>query len=370
MATKASSDAAWRRQGGSGDGRSVERAVATTAAPIAVPSAPSRPSMPRHWLTRRRLLLAAFQFIVLLISAGVIVGLLQKVNPGMVIQKSGHVAWSRVWLAIALNIPVSALRAWRSQYLVDRLGYRVPWLRMAGSQLAGQTLSWLTPAAAGDMVRPYMWRNWDGVPVSAGVAAVLYERLVTVFQMGVLGGWLATAVFLPAAAVAGLSVVALVVLLAPWWMSVLTRRLHRTEHTGGRPGIVAGLLRALVRLQDLGLSLRVAVIFTSLTLGVFLLSGFQILLIAWGVGAGLALWVAVSAYCLSQLAGSVSTLPFGLGATDVVVIGLLTATGMGAVSAAAITILLRLATTLPLGIAGAIGILILGRPRLPDGDQP
>jgi uncharacterized membrane protein YbhN (UPF0104 family) len=61
----------------------------------------------------------------------------------------------------------------------------------------------------------------------------------------------------------------------------------------------------------------------------------------------------------------VSTLPFGLGATDVVVISLLTAAGVGAVSAAAITILLRLATTLPLGIAGALGILVLGRPRIP-----
>jgi len=132
---------------------------------------------------------------------------------------------------------------------------------------------------------------------------------------------------------------------------------------------MAGALRATVRLQDLGLSFRVAVVFTALTLGVFLLSGFQILLLAWGVGAGLALWVAVSAYCLSQVAGSVSTLPFGLGATDVVVISLLTAAGLGAVSAAAVTILLRLATTLPLGIAGALGILILGRPRIPiDGD--
>jgi uncharacterized membrane protein YbhN (UPF0104 family) len=208
------------------------------------------------------------------------------------------------------------------------------------------------------------------VPVSSGVASVLYERLVTVFQMGVLGGWLAAAVFLPAAAVAGLSAVAVAVLLAPWWLSILTQRLHRSEYSDGRSGIVAGVLRAVVRLQDLGLSFRVAAVFTSLTLGVFLLSGFQILLIAWGVGAGLALWVAVSAYCLSQLAGSVSTLPFGLGATDVVVISLLTAAGMGAVSAAAITILLRLATTLPLGIAGAIGLLVLGRPSLPAGNQP
>jgi len=358
LATKASCDAVWRHEAIAGERPASRRSDTEEAT-----------ASGRHWLTRRRLLIAGLQLVVLLISAGVIVGLLHKVNPGQVIQKSGHVSWSLVWLAIGINIPVSALRAWRSQFLVNRFGYRVPWPRMAGTQLAGQTLSWLTPAAAGDLVRPYMWRNRDGVPVSSGVAAVLYERLVTVFQMGVIGGCLAAAVFLPGLAVAGLSAAALAMLFAPWWISLATRRAHRIETVDGRRGLMAGALRATVRLQDLGLSFRVAVVFTALTLGVFLLSGFQILLLAWGVGAGLALWVAVSAYCLSQVAGSVSTLPFGLGATDVVVISLLTAAGLGAVSAAAVTILLRLATTLPLGIAGALGILILGRPRIPiDGD--
>ena len=358
MATKPSCDADWRRQATFGDEGADDSGTGAGAT-----------ASRRGWLTRRRVLIAVVQLVVLAISVGVIVGLLHKVNPAMVIQKSGHVAWSRVWLAIALNIPITALRAWRSQFLVDRLGYRVPWRRMAGTQLAGQTLSWLTPAAAGDMVRPYMWRNRDSVPVSAGVAAVLYERLVTLFQLGVIGALLATGVLLPAAAVVGLSAVAVGLLLAPWWLSVLTRRAHRTEFADGRGGIVAGALRALVRLQDLGVSLRVASVFTALTMGVFVLSGVQIVLLAWGVGAGLALWVAISAYCLSQVAGSVSTLPFGLGATDVVVISLLTAAGVGAVSAAAITILLRLATTLPLGIAGALGILVLGRPRIPAEAQ-
>jgi hypothetical protein len=40
------------------------------------------------------------------------------------------------------------------------------------------------------------------------------------------------------------------------------------------------------------------------------------------------------------------------------------------VGAAAVTILLRLATTLPLGLAGALGILVLGRPRIPVEATP
>ena len=34
--------------------------------------------------------------------------------------------------------------------------------------------------------------------------------------------------------------------------------------------------------------------------------------------------------------------------------------------AVAVTVLVRLAMTLPLGIAGAVGIMLLGRPRIPD----
>jgi hypothetical protein len=36
------------------------------------------------------------------------------------------------------------------------------------------------------------------------------------------------------------------------------------------------------------------------------------------------------------------------------------------VDAVAVTVLVRVAMTLPLGIAGAIGIMLLGRPRIPE----
>jgi uncharacterized protein (TIRG00374 family) len=332
------------------------------AAPQPLPATGAR----HRWLSRRGLLLLGLQLAVLVVSAGVIVLLLRRVDPGAVIRSAGHVSWRLVGLAIALNIPPTLLRALRSQLLVSRLGHHVPFWRMNVVDLAGQTMSWITPAATGDLSRPYLWRNRDRVPVSAGVAVVVYERLVTLTQLGLVGGVLAASVYLPPAAVAGLGTVALVLLAAPWWLSLLTRRFAPREQAARRTGLVGGLLRALVDLEELGLSARLTGLFALCTLLVFAFSGLQIMVLASGLGVGLGLGVAIAAYCASQVAGSISTLPFGIGASDAVMVGLLAAGGLARVDAAAIALLVRLAITLPLGMAGAAGILALGRPRIPE----
>ena len=307
--------------------------------------------------------------VALAISALAIFLLIEKVNLRAALGDVGHISIRLVLLVVALNIPTTLLRALRSQVLVRHLGHRVPFLRMNGVDLAGQTLSWITPAATGDLSRPYLWRNHDRVPVSAGVAVVIYERLVTLAQMGAVGGVLAAAVYLPPAAVLGIAAAALVVLAGPWWLSLVTRHYSGPGLGVGRRGLVGGLLRSLDQLQELGRSARLTALFAVITLLVFVISGLQVLLLVWGVKAAVGLGVAVAAFCLSQVAGSVSTLPFGIGATDVVTIALLVAGGVPRLDAVAVTVLVRLVMTLPLGTAGALGILILGRPRLP-ADEP
>jgi uncharacterized membrane protein YbhN (UPF0104 family) len=307
---------------------------------------------------------------VLAVCAAVIVLLLRRVDPSSILRQTSHVSWRLVGFAIALNLVPTLLRAARSQLLVRRLGHPVPFLRMNGVDLAGQTLSWITPAATGDLARPYMWRTHDRVPVTAGVAVVVYERLVTLGQMGAIGGVLAAAIYLPPAAVAGLAVAACAALAAPWWVSHLTRG-HLSRQAGAeRGGILGGLLRSLLRLEDLGLSARLTAAFAAFSLLIFLVSGLQVVVLAWAVGAGTGLGVGIAAYCISQVAGSVSTLPFGIGAADLVTWSLLMAGGMPRAEAVAVTLLVRLAVTLPLGVAGALGIAVLGRPRLTPEPSP
>ncbi|HXZ99741.1 MAG TPA: lysylphosphatidylglycerol synthase transmembrane domain-containing protein [Candidatus Binatia bacterium] len=356
--TKPSADALWR---GGRTGVSPEPLVHhPPATAVTAPLAAPRPSL----LSRRRLILTGLQLIVFAISALVIWLLLRKVNLAAAVSDAGHLSWRLLALAIALNIVPTVLRAMRSQLLVQRLGHRVPFLRMNGVDLAGQTLSWITPAATGDLSRPYLWRTHDRVPVSTGVAVVIYERLATLLQLGVVGGVLAATVYLPIPVVVGVAAAGAIFLVAPWWVSLLTRRFIPAT-AGRRPGLVGGFARALVQLERLGLSLKVTAVFAVLSLAVFVVSGLQVLLLVWGIGFGANLGVAIAAYCVSQVAGSISTLPFGFGATDAVMLGLLMAGGLARVDAVAVTVLARLVMTLPLGAAGAASIMLLGRPEIP-----
>jgi len=70
------------------------------------------------------------------------------------------------------------------------------------------------------------------------------------------------------------------------------------------------VLRSLVQLEELGLAPRLGAVFAFYSLAVYAVSGFQILLLVWGLGAGVTLGVAIAAYCVSQVIGSLSTLPF------------------------------------------------------------
>ena len=77
------------------------------------------------------------------------------------VSKAGHVSWRLVGVAIALNLVTTLLRARRSQILSpDASASDVPFVRMNWVDLAGQTLSWLHPAASGDLSRPTS-RNHD-----------------------------------------------------------------------------------------------------------------------------------------------------------------------------------------------------------------
>lgn len=64
-----------------------------------------------------------------------------------------------------------------------------------------------------------------------------------------------------------------------------------------------------------------------------------------------------------MLAGILSALPFGLGAADVVKAVILIGIGVDATVAGTAFLLLRVITTLPLGLAGGAASLLLTRPH-------
>ena len=328
------------------------------AAPAAAPVDGATPGTP----ARRVLLSRVTRVASIVVSLAALAILLRRVDLPAALRTAEDEPWQPLVAAVALNVVATWLRSTRSQIVLNSLDHEVQRWRMAASQLAGQVLSWVSPVAAGDFVRPYLWRSHDGVPLTPGVVTVLYERIFSFGQLVVLGAVCAApfAVHGPAlAAVAGAGVVLLAL---PWLVAGMIRRpapgaggfaasrgwRDRFAHAGGQLWRLAG---------DGPLSLR----FTVLTTAVVAVCAFQIQLLAGGVGIALPFWVAAAAFALSQVVGSVSSLPFGIGPADAVLVAFLVHAGTGSAGALAITLLTRLAVTVPLGLAGAVTYLRLSR---------
>jgi uncharacterized protein (TIRG00374 family) len=91
--------------------------------------------------------------------------------------------------------------------------------------------------------------------------------------------------------------------------------------------------------------------FCALSTVIFAISGAQVWLLVIALGGAVPYLVAIAAYCISQVAGSVSSLPFGLGTGDAILVLILAQAGVAAHVGAAAAILLRLTTTLPIAVA-------------------
>jgi uncharacterized protein (TIRG00374 family) len=274
---------------------------------------------------------------------------------------------------LALNVPVTVVRALRTRLVLDRLGHRVGWPSLVRAQLAGQTLSSLTPAASGDLVRAWLWRRDDDVPATRGVAAVVYERILSLVLLLATGA----AFFAPSiggpSAVAGICLGAALLTLTPWALTRLdaARRAAASVllHASRLPGL-KGRTRPLQRMGGEVASLagdqRLLLAFTATTLVVFVLSGLQVWLLVTGMGGAVSVAGATGVYGLSQAGGSVSALPFGIGPADAVVVGMLLRTGTAFGIGTSVALLLRGTVTLPIALAATAAMAGRTRPSVDE----
>ena len=273
-----------------------------------------------------------------------------------------------VLVALVLNVPVILLRAYRAQVIIGRLNQRVSMRTMVPIQLVGQTSSSLTPAASGDYVRAYLWRRSNGIPVRAGAAVVTFERLyslglliavslllITLPRHGVIG-WVLVAAGLVAATFAPLLFDLFPPALERWALGKVTRGRFLGRFAEGAIGML-DQFRILMRAQ-------VMLAWTSfLTLAIFVLSGAQVWLAIAALGHRVPITQAVAAYTTSQVAGIVSTLPFGIGSADAILVTVFAGYGVTVTLAATVAVLLRALTTLPQGLAGLAAYLLIEKPE-------
>ena len=313
-------------------------------------------------------------------AVGIAIGLLLtailvwRTGPSRVAQSLQHADMLLLAAALVLNVPVILLRSWRSRLVLDRLDARVPMWRITTSQVIGLTLSGVTPAASGDLVRAYLWNRADGVPVRTGTLVVIFERVWSLVLMGLLG-LSAVAVQVGDWRLGAVAVVSWVCLGLPWlgnrtglltWgltqlarLPLVRRLATQVERSADEAALVA---------EDLVLQAQ----FLALSLIVFVLGGAQVWLLVIGVGATVPVMAAIGAYCLSQVGGSISSLPFGLGAGDALLVVILAQAGLAAHLGAGVAILLRIATTLPIAVAaaGALAVSLPVRRSLERASTP
>jgi uncharacterized membrane protein YbhN (UPF0104 family) len=280
--------------------------------------------------------------------------------------------------ALVLNIPIVLLRALRAQVALRSLGHKVPFGSMVPVQLVGQTTSTVTPAASGDYVRAYIWRRTQSIPVRDGAAVVTFERIYSLSLLIVVTvllitlprhGWIGWA-----AVAAGL----LVATLAPAAVEPVTppalERWALGRITGGRllSRFTEGALETADNLRRLFRSPGLLTQTSALTIAVFVLSGVQVMLLLTGLGDSVRITEAVAVYTTSQVAGILSTLPFGLGVADAILVTLLSGYGVGLADSATTAVLFRATSTVPLALAGLVAYSRLGgRSRTePVGDDP
>jgi uncharacterized protein (TIRG00374 family) len=302
------------------------------------------------------------QRVAAAVGVGVLGVLLWRAGPAQVWAALRTLSIPALLIAIGLNAPITLVRNLRTRLVLRRLGHTVGWWSLTRSQLAGQTLSNLTPAAGGDLVRAWMWRRDDDVPGSTGVAAVVYERLLSLVLLLAAGAaFLAPTIAGPQIAAAVCAGAALLIAV-PWLLARIAAA--RRAATGlltfaaRLPFLntrTAPLRRMGESVGTLAADTPLLLSFTATTLAVFVLSGLQIWLLTTGLSTGTTttLAAATGIYGISQAGGSLSALPFGIGPSDAIVVGLLLRTGVPFGIGTTVALLLRATVTLPIAAAAA-----------------
>jgi uncharacterized membrane protein YbhN (UPF0104 family) len=280
----------------------------------------------------------------------------------------GGFGWWAFAAALGLALGNYALRFARWEALLRSRGIAVPTGRSALVFVSGFALA-VTPGKLGELVKSYLLRRLHAVPVARSAPVVIAERVADLLALLVLSvaGVAAYGVAVELVVAAGLAIAAgLVVLASP----ALGRRLGRLL-TRPRP-----LRRFAPKVDELvdGLAAlsRPAILTASTALSVAAWSlecvGFALIVDAFP-GADVPTGLAMFIYAATTIAGALSFLPGGLGVTEGAMTLLLVhgASGLDPATAAAATILTRLAT---LWFAVVLGLAAMAvARRLPGASE-
>ncbi|HTC86091.1 MAG TPA: lysylphosphatidylglycerol synthase transmembrane domain-containing protein [Candidatus Acidoferrum sp.] len=269
--------------------------------------------------------------------------------------------------AVLVGQVIPLLWAIRSADLLAAAGRPVSVGPLIPMTAFANTINNLTPGSVGELARMWLLRAHHGVDYRTSGTVIVIERFVAIGYLGISGlvAWWAYV-----GHVAGPLLLAVLVVLA------------------GSPGILYAVgfrPTAIVRLIPLGRLMgaerwdrwivtlaamdetisrllthpaRLAT-FALSSAAVFVISTIQLLFVGTALGVDIPASAAWGALGIATMAGVLSFLPFGLGATDLVLAGLLGVAGVEATTAAAMTFGYRLVATVPFALEGVLSYVAL-----------
>lgn len=263
--------------------------------------------------------------------------------------------WAQV---VVLSLLSYLLRFARWHHFIVALGHKVPILRNLEIYLAAFSLT-LTPGKAGETIRSVYLHPY-GVSYPHSIGAFVSERLWDLVAVGALAS-LAVSMFPEQrlwmfAAIACIVIVTL--LLRSRLLSLIGRRAAGSSVAGHAANLVA-----TVRFLLSGRRVAVA---APLSLMAWMAQGVSLYLIVHALGYELTASTVVAIYCLSILAGAVSFIPGGLGATEAAIVLLLSAAGVGQTDAITASLVSR---SLTLWLAVGIGVVAMIRAAFANKQQ-
>lgn len=258
--------------------------------------------------------------------------------------------------ALGLSLVNYGLRFLRWQAYLHALEHPLPWAASLRIYLAGFALT-TTPGKAGEALRSLLLKPL-GVSYPASLGAFFSERLSDLAAI-VLLALVGLTLYPPARPVvavgAALLLVALALVAQGRWLGTLLARALGNNRLGELAGHAGEALEAARRCHR-PMLLTAA---TALSLLAWAAEAWAFHLILDWMGLSVSLQFATFVYSVAVLAGALSFLPGGLGATEAVMAALLIWRGVPAAEAAAATVLIRVTT---LWFAVGLGALAVGTP--------
>lgn len=309
----------------------------------------------------RRAIILSLSFSALLYLIAVIV-----TGPHAAAQAFTRLGISGGLLLLGLSFSSYLLRFTRWQYYLRRAGWRLPLRLHLAYYLAGFALT-TSPAKAGETIRSVLLRP-HGIPYPTTLACFFSERLLDVVVVALLAILSTFTITRQHSLILGVFVVTLAVI--PFIHSpVLLRLLQALQQRLRSPRFKQTLGHLQQLLHDARNFLAWRPLYLGLLLGgvAWSLQGFAFYYLMHSLGFDLGLTLAMGIYAVGLLAGALSMIPGGIGATEAVMALLLASAGASAQIAIIVPLINRL-TTLWFAVGlGLVATAWLGsRQHLPE----